>query len=90
VETKPYEVSVQSGGTLEERVSQCLRDLGGIENLVPPGGTVLIKPNLVVEEDHRSGATTNPAVVEALIRELQRVSPREIIIGEGSATFCST
>ena len=73
-------VSVQSGGTVYHRVTRCLEDLGGLEKLVPPGKTVLVKPNLVVEQPHDFGATTNPEVVEVILQELLRTSPREIIL----------
>lgn len=83
-------VSVQSGGTVYHSVTRCLEDLGGLEKLVPPGKTVLVKPNLVVEQPHDFGATTNPEVVEVILQELLRTSPREIILGDGAATVCST
>lgn len=85
-----YKVSVQRGKTVEEMLHSCLEDLGGIKNLVPSGKKILVKPNLVVEKPHSSGAITNPRLIDALLEELQKVSPMEVIIGEGAATHDST
>jgi uncharacterized protein (DUF362 family) len=60
---------------------------GGITNLVKPGNTVLIKPNLVLN----SASAANPRVatdwrvVRALVNEINKTSPGRIIIAEGSA-----
>lgn len=83
-------VAVQRGKTLQERVLSCLEDLGGIRKLVPPGKKVLIKPNLVVDKTHDSGATTNPELLKLLLTELKKTSPQELILGEGSSAHYST
>jgi len=74
-------------------VSNCLKDLGGIDQLIAIGSRILLKPNLVVAKPNSSGATTNPLILDALIEQLMRTSPHEIIIGESSqivdATLCS-
>ena len=57
---------------------------------MPPGSTVLLKPNLVVEKPNSSGATTSPVVVDAVLEQLARVPLREIIIGESAAVSHST
>ncbi len=67
-----------------------MESLGGIRRLVPPGSTVLLKPNLVVEKPNSSGATTSPVVVDAVLEQLARVPLREIIIGESAAVSHST
>ncbi len=85
-----YLVSVERGKTLRERVLSCLEGLGGIRELVPPGKRVLVKPNLVIDRPHSSGAITNPALLDVLLDELQKTAPRELIVGEGSAAHYST
>lgn len=82
---------MQRGRTLRERVLSCLEELGGLQSLVPPGQTVLLKPNLVMDRPHSSGAITNPALLDILLDALLRqASPREVIVGEGAAAHCST
>ncbi len=84
METAGYTVSVHSDESIRSMVSHCLEDLGGIEQLIDPGSTILLKPNMVVAKPNSTGATTNPLILDALIEHLMRTSPREIIIGESS------
>ena len=81
---KCYTVAVHSDENIKTMVSNCLKDLGGIDQLVASGSRILLKPNLVVAKPNSSGATTNPLILDALIEHLMRTSPREIIIGESS------
>ena len=82
--TNSYTVAVHSDETIQTMVSNCLQDLGGIGQLVPPGSRILLKPNMVVAKPNSTGATTNPLILDALIELLVHTSPREIIIGESS------
>ncbi len=83
-------VAVQRGREVEAMVQKALEMLGGVEELVPYRSRVLVKPNLVMEEPHSSGATTNPRVLEGILQELQKTLPREVVVGEGSAAVAST
>ncbi|MDD5014107.1 MAG: DUF362 domain-containing protein [Atribacterota bacterium] len=84
MEIAGYTVSVHSDESIRNMVSNCLEDLGGIEQLIDPGSRILLKPNMVVAKPNSTGATTNPLILDALIEHLMRTSPREIIIGESS------
>jgi uncharacterized protein (DUF362 family) len=90
METTSYTVAVHSDESIKTMVSNCLQDLGGIEQLVPPGSRILLKPNMVVAKPNSSGATTNPLILDALIEHLMQTSPGEIIIGESSEVGCDT
>ena len=79
-----YAVTVHSDESIGSMVSNCLKDLGGIDQLIASGSRILLKPNLVVAKPNSSGATTNPLILDALIEHLICTSPREIIIGESS------
>jgi uncharacterized protein (DUF362 family) len=81
---KCYTVAVHSDENIKTMVSNCLKDLGGIKQLIAPGSRILLKPNLVVAKPNSSGATTNPLILDALIEHLISTSPYEIIIGESS------
>ncbi|HUV58807.1 MAG TPA: DUF362 domain-containing protein [Desulfatiglandales bacterium] len=81
---KCYTVAVHSDENIKTMVSNCLKDLGGIDQLVASGSRILLKPNLVVAKPNSSGATTNPLILDALIEHLIGTSPCEIIIGESS------
>ena len=81
---KCYTVAVHSDENIKTMVSNCLKDLGGIDQLIASGSRILLKPNLVVAKPNSSGATTNPLILDALIEHLIGTSPCEIIIGESS------
>jgi len=84
MKTAHYTVAVHSDDSIRNMVSHCLKDLGGIEQLIPSDSRILLKPNMVIAKPNSSGATTNPLILDALIEHLVRTSPREIIIGESS------
>lgn len=83
-------VAIKRGDTLENRIKSAIDDLGGINQLIPSGKKILIKPNLVLAKSFESGATTNPQVLDTVLEELKKTSPQEIIIGEGSSAFFAT
>ncbi|MEI6875835.1 MAG: DUF362 domain-containing protein [Spirochaetota bacterium] len=55
-----------------------------IEDLIPAGALVALKPNLVVSKDASSGATTHPELVEAVIAYLRGKGFSKLVIMEGS------
>lgn len=59
-----------------DRVTNCLEQifdqLGGIKNIVKPGMRVAIKPNLLMAKKPEDAATTNPAIVHAVIKLVQK------------------
>ncbi len=71
----------------EQRIDEALQRiaelLGGLEEIVPRGSRVLIKPNLVFAPTDRG--ITHPELIEAVVRLVAGMAPREILIGEGSA-----
>jgi len=62
---------------------------GGLDSLVPPGGTVVIKPNLVAPATPEQGATTDYRVCKSLADQVRELGARPII-AEGSATGVDT
>ncbi|MBN1401970.1 MAG: DUF362 domain-containing protein, partial [Anaerolineae bacterium] len=65
----------------------CLASLGGMESIVSPGQRVVIKPNLTADAPASSGGTTHMELVEAIVAEVQRCAPGEIVIAEGTGRF---
>jgi uncharacterized protein (DUF362 family) len=78
----------------ETSVLPAVRDavdlIGGIETIVSPGDTVFVKPNYISPKSFETGATTNPAVIRAVIRLLKEGGAKRILIGEGSAVGFDT
>ncbi|MFZ5647270.1 MAG: DUF362 domain-containing protein [Bacillota bacterium] len=66
-------------GEVEEAVAFLLEGLGGIKNLVTPGQIVALKPNLIARKKPEDAATTHPAVVEAVARQVIKAGGRPVI-----------
>ncbi len=64
------EIAVAHGPTPENRLRKALDAVGGLAHYVRPGDIVLVKPNVAFDRSPNLGATTNPEVLEALIRML--------------------
>ncbi|HHU51390.1 MAG TPA: DUF362 domain-containing protein [Firmicutes bacterium] len=55
-----------------------------LEEMIKPGGSIGLKPNLVVGKPADSGATTHPEIVEGIITYLLAKGFKKIVIMEGS------
>lgn len=87
-------VKGKNGKDLNE-VRKMMRELfnliGPAPQIIPPGSKVLIKPNLTAEENlWEKGIHTSPIFMQALIEEIQKANPAEIIIAEGTAIGLDT
>ncbi|HUJ70189.1 MAG TPA: DUF362 domain-containing protein [Syntrophorhabdales bacterium] len=79
----------QTPEDIGEALGSLIRRLGGLAHFVKPGGTIVIKPNIVSDHGMKDGAYTGGIVtdirlVEALVRLLLPVAGR-IIVAEGSS-----
>ena len=63
-------VVVARGASAEERLAAALDGIGGLSHYVQPGDVVLVKPNVAFDRSPNLGATSNPEVVERLVRML--------------------
>lgn len=69
---------------IEQALRALLDRLGGIERFVSPGDVVLLKPNAGFATPPSVGATTNPAVVEAVARICLAAGAAEVRVAENS------
>jgi uncharacterized protein (DUF362 family) len=85
---------------IKEMVKKAVELAGGFKNLIKPGDTVVIKPNLVVSKDNISGQqldkelngiTADWRVTKAVVEMVRQVnSIGKVYIMEGSAEYKST
>jgi uncharacterized protein (DUF362 family) len=87
---KPSIVSIAKAADPEELVREALKPLGGIKALIRPRSTVVLKPNAGHPAPAGSSVNTSPEVVAAVIREVRKAEPKEIIIAEAAAMGCDT
>lgn len=68
--TDAVQVGIGRGGTPREMLLKALDAIGGLAHFVQPGDIVLIKPNVAFDRSPNLGATTNPAIIDVLVRLL--------------------
>ena len=66
-------------------VQEAFSYLGGVSSLIKPGSVVVIKPNAIPGFPPERGTSTSPAVVSAVIKELRKARPKEIIMTESAS-----
>ena len=71
--------------SVNEAVKSALHLIGGLESLISRGDKVLIKPNIISTYHYKTGAVTNPYVIQALCRLARQVGASKLLIGEGSS-----
>jgi len=72
---------------VERSVRQAVALAGGLEPLIEPGDTVVIKPNLVWGAAPDEGYTTDPRVTRAVVQLAQEAGAGKIIIADGAALY---
>lgn len=55
-----------------------------LEQYVSPNDHIVIKPNVLLPRDSKSGATTDPLLVDLLIQDLRLLGVKKITIAEGA------
>lgn len=83
-------VSIAKGNDPEKMVEEALSLLGGVNNIIKPNSTVVLKPNAGHPIPPETSANTSPAFVAAVIKVLRKANPKEIILAEASAIGCDT
>ncbi|MCU0666841.1 MAG: DUF362 domain-containing protein [Candidatus Omnitrophica bacterium] len=71
---------------VQEAVNKSVKLLGGIESLIKPKSTVLLKPNVLMSASPESGITTHPEVLRAVIRLLKPLECR-IVAGDSPSAW---
>ena len=83
---RPGEYSEEQLGRVRAMVSDVVAgSIGGMQNVVRSGQTVLIKINTVIPSPPNAGFTTDPRLLEALVQLVAEQNPAKIQIGERSA-----
>ena len=83
-------VSIAKGNDSEKMVEEALSHLGGVSSLIKPNATIVVKPNAGHFQPIESCVNTSPEVVAAVIKELRKARPKEIILAEAAASGFDT
>ena len=79
VESAPDIVSVM-GGEPAQLLERALAEMGGIENYVKKGQNVVIKPNIAWDKKPEFAATTNPELIEALVKQCIKAGAKKVTV----------
>ncbi|MBW1996823.1 MAG: DUF362 domain-containing protein [Deltaproteobacteria bacterium] len=83
-------VSIAKGTDVEKMVTEVLEPLGGVGSLIKSKSTVVLKPNAGHVASAETSVNTNPDLIYAVIKEVRKARPKEIILAEASAIGCDT
>lgn len=76
-------VGVAQGTDYSDTTARAIANAGGLGDIVRPGQSVLIKPNLCTDDYIDSPLTTDYRVVAEIVREVKALGAGRIIIAEG-------
>ena len=83
-------VAIAKEAQIQDSVTKVFDLLGGVQNILEPNATIVLKPNAGHAAPPESSVNTNPEVVRAVIREIRKANPKRIIIAEAAAIGCDT
>ena len=72
---------------VEALVRQVVAEAGGLEGIIAPGDTVVVKPNLVWGAAPDEGYTTDPRVVRTVVQLAREAGAGQVIIADGAALY---
>jgi len=85
-------VSIVKGEDIEKMLHQAINLIGGANRIISHDKRVLIKVNMTASKPFSKypGVTTRPEVLRATIRELKKLKPKEIAVGESAGVIATT
>ena len=83
-------VAIVRGTNEEAMVEEALEHLGGLNALIRPNATIVLKPNAGHPFAPETSVNTSPGFVAAVIKVLRKAQPKTIILAEASAIGCDT
>ena len=79
-------VSIVKGIDIENQVRRAVDLLGGMSRFVKKGNRVLLKPNVTGPASYEKGITTNPAVLDAVLKMVTEAGASQINVGDGTGS----
>lgn len=84
VDGQKSRVSIVKGHRIAPSVGKALELLGGLKAIIRPRACVLIKPNLGVALPAKTGITTDPRIITALVRLARDAGAKRVLVGESA------
>jgi uncharacterized protein (DUF362 family) len=83
-------VSIAKGVQAQPMVEEAINLLGGVEKLIKPGSTVVLKPNAGHLYGPQTSVNTSPEMVKAVIKVIRQAKPKKIILAESASIGADT
>ncbi len=80
--TPPCDIAVAEGEDIAATTVAALGAYGGLEQFVGKDDKVVLKPNLAWARTPEQAANTHPDVLTAVLEELQKIGPAELVVVE--------
>jgi uncharacterized protein (DUF362 family) len=76
------DLAIAHGQDVDTMVKAAFDQMGGIEHYVKRGDVVLLKPNVAFDRGPSLGATTSPAVLQAVARLVRAAGAKRILVAD--------
>lgn len=76
----PYDLVAVKDGEPDKMLDKALDAMGGIQNFVKKGQTVVVKPNIGWDVTPERAANTNPALIKRLIEHCMSAGAKEVYV----------
>ena len=76
----PYNLVAVKGGEPDQMFDKAMASLGGIQNFVPKGSMVVVKPNIGWDVPPERGGNTHPKLVSRIIEQCLQAGAREVSV----------
>ncbi len=76
----PYDLVAVKGGEPDQMFDKAISSLGGIQNFVPTGSKVVVKPNIGWDVPPNRGGNTHPKLVGRIIEQCMQAGAREVSV----------
>jgi uncharacterized protein (DUF362 family) len=83
-------VAIAKGDDPEKMLAEAFSLLGGVDSLVRPRSTVVLKPNAGHPAGPKTSVNTSPELVAAVVKEVKKAKPKEVIVAEAAAIGCDS
>lgn len=74
------DLAIAKGGSPADNTIKAIQALGGIERFVKKGNKVVLKPNCLAANPPEIASTTNPAVMEVVVKMCLQAGAREVLV----------
>jgi len=76
----PYDLVAVKGGEPDQMFDKAMASLGGMENFIPRGSKVVVKPNIGWDVPPDRGGNTHPKLVRRIIEQCLQAGAREVSV----------